>query len=231
MMNIKALTFDYFGTLVNVDEGATTGITEVCRLLSVDSGRSASDLYRDWDIRTIRLYRGSSYQRFRIVAREGLRQCLEATAPGCLAGQDIEKIAEVFLGHLVESSPPHGDAVQFLDWAKERFPLMPITNMDTDLWKRSRLAHYFENVTTAEMAKAYKPSHQIFLYALDRLDLAPENVLHCSISHWADIDGAKPLGMNVAWINRWEAKLGTFQARPDFEFSTLTPVIEILNKL
>ena len=38
-----------------------------------------------------------------------------------------------------------------------------------------------------------------------------------SIGTWADIDGAKPLGIRVAWINRGNERLGDWQARPDHE--------------
>jgi 2-haloacid dehalogenase len=108
-----------------------------------------------------------------------------------------------------------------------RFPLMPITNMDSDLWQRSQLAGYFDQVTTAEMARAYKPSEAIFKLALDRLSVPAEDVLHCSLASWADIDGAKPLGMRVAWINRGNEQLSVWQPRPDYEFPTLDGIREI----
>jgi 2-haloacid dehalogenase len=81
------------------------------------------------------------------------------------------------------------------------------------------------------MAKAYKPSHLIFSLALDRLGLDAQNVLHCSLASWADIDGAKPLGMHVAWINRTGDQLGPWQPRPDLEFKTLSPVWDVLKQL
>lgn len=227
-MKIKALTFDYFGTLVDVDKGGMVGISEVLRVLGVDKPLSIFDTYLDWDMRNVQLYRGGAYRSYRSVAAEALANCLDAKYPNLREGHSLEELTDVLLTHLVESSPPHKDAVDFLNWAGARYPLMPITNMDSDLWKRSQLVSYFEHVTTAEMAKAYKPSHQIFSLALDRLGTEAESVLHCSLSSWADIDGAKPLGMHVAWINRSAEKLGPWQPRPDFEFSTLSPVRDVL---
>jgi 2-haloacid dehalogenase len=81
------------------------------------------------------------------------------------------------------------------------------------------------------MAQAYKPSQAIFSLALDRLALPAQEVLHCSLASWADIDGAKPLGMAVAWINRGGDTLGAWQPRPDFEFDTLSPVRDVLDSL
>ena len=230
-MTIQALTFDYFGTLVNVDVGGTRGMEAVLARLGIDSERSAADVYLDWDIRNVRLYRGGGYRRYASVAQDAMKACLSALAPAAVKGQDVAKLTDLFLAHLVESSPPHSDAIEFLEWASAHFPLMPITNMDSDLWQRSQLTRYFEHVTTAEMAKAYKPSQAIFALALDRLGLPASSVLHCSLASWADIDGAKPLGMPVAWINRGNDTLGTWQPRPDYEFTDLSPVRDALQSL
>ena len=230
-MKIQALTFDYFGTLVDVDMGGTRGMETVLARLGVETAKSAGDIYLDWDIRNVRLYRGGAYQRYRDVAEAAMRDCLDALEPGVLRNQNPASLTDIFLTHLVESSPAHGDAIPFLEWASAHFPLMPITNMDSDLWQRSRLTRYFEHVTTAEMAKAYKPSQAIFALALDRLGVPASDVLHCSLASWADIDGAKPLGMQVAWINRGGESLGTWQPRPDYEFSDLSPVRDLLQSL
>ena len=230
-MNIQALTFDYFGTLVDVDKGGTLGMAEVLRRLAVETERPVFEVYLDWDIRNVRLYRGAAYQRYRDVSQQALMASLNTLFPGALKGHSAEKLTDILLAHLVEASPPHADAVDFLEWAPPIYPLMPITNMDSDLWQRSQLVHYFVHVTTAEMARAYKPSQAIFSLALDRLGLSAANVLHCSLASWADIDGAKPLGMPVAWINRCAEQLGTWQPRPDFEFETLSPVRDVLYQL
>ena len=230
-MTIQALTFDYFGTLVDVDAGGTRGMEAVLARLDVQTSKSAAEVYLDWDIRNVRLYRGGAYRRYRNVAEEAMRDCLDALAPGVLKNQNKASLTDLFLAHLVESSPAHGDAIPFLEWASARFRLMPITNMDSDLWQRSCLTRYFEHVTTAEMAKAYKPLQAIFSLALDRLGLPASDVLHCSLASWADIDGAKPLGMPVAWINRGHDVLGTWQPRPDYEFSDLSPVRDLLLSL
>lgn len=230
-MTIQALTFDYFGTLVDVDLGGTRGMEAVLARLGIDMTKSAAALYLDWDIRTVRLYRGAAYRRYRSVAQDAMQACFDTLAPGVLNARNAASVTDLFLSHLVESSPAHAEAIAFLEWASAHFPLMPITNMDSDLWQRSQLTRYFEHVTTAEMARAYKPSQAIFTLALDRLGLPASSVLHCSLASWADIDGAKPLGMRVAWINRGNEVLGTWQPRPDYEFSTLSPVRDTLQSL
>ncbi|OWW19604.1 HAD family hydrolase [Noviherbaspirillum denitrificans] len=228
-MHIKAITFDYFGTLVDVDQGGISGMKKVLAETQLEAPGDIAQVYLDWDIRNVRLYRGGKYRKYREVAQEALAATLDTLAPGVSASLDIPALTDMYLVSLVEDAAPHPDSVEVLTWLAERYPLMPITNMDSDLWRRSRLTHFFEHVTTAEMAKAYKPSADIFKLALERLAVPPEHVLHCSLASWADIDGAKPLGMNVAWVNRGKEALGTWQPRPDFEFDNLYGVRNLLN--
>lgn len=229
-MEVKAITFDYFGTLVDVDKGGVIGIQKVLRQLAIEPRATAEEIYFDWDVRAVRLYRGGAYRRYREIATEALSACLDTLLPGITGKVDMASITELFLGALVEESPPHPDVPPVLAWLAERYPLMPITNMDTDLWKRSQLAVHFDHVTTAEMSKAYKPSADIFKLALQRLNLAPHQVLHCSLASWADIDGAKPLGMRVVWVNRNREELGIWQPRPDFEVADLNGVQSLLSE-
>ena len=224
MQTIKAITFDYFGTLVDVDRGGILGMAAVLRHTGIATELTPTELYLDWDVINVQTYRCGVFRKYREVSTIALARFLEKLEPGVTRRVDMDQLAELFLGHLVEDSPPHADAVPTLAWMSQHYPLMPITNMDSDLWQRSQLVEYFEHVTTAEMARAYKPSEAIFKLAIDRLGVAPEQILHCSLASWADIDGAKPLGMNVAWINRGGETLGPWKPRPDFEFTTLADV-------
>jgi 2-haloacid dehalogenase len=137
-MNIQAITFDYFGTLVDVDQGGIAGMRAVLAEAGLRSGKALADIYLDWDIRNVRLYRGGKYRSYRSVARDALAATLEALQPGCSADLDVEGLTELYLGHLVESAPPHPEVPPILDWLGSRFPMMPITNMDSELGRHRR---------------------------------------------------------------------------------------------
>lgn len=224
---IKAVTFDYFGTLVDVDAGGSAGMAQVLSGLG-RGDLDAAALYLDWDVRNVQLYRSSAYRRYREVAAEALAATLAEAGIERVDADRLPSLTDTLLTGLVEQAPPHPEVPEILALLAAKYPLMPITNMDSDLFARSRLASFFPSVTTAEMARAYKPSERIFRLALERLALAPGEVLHASLASWADIDGAKPLGMRVAWINRTQDRLGPWQPRPDHEFADLTGLREVL---
>lgn len=225
--DIKAVTFDYFGTLVDVDGGGTAGMTKLLAALGRED-LDAAELYLSWDVHNVQLYRGGAYRRYRDVASEALGLTLGGVGIP-LAGADLSGLTEILLSGLVEQARPHPEVRAILEALAAKYPLMPITNMDSDLFARSQLAGFFPTVTTAEMAQAYKPSERIFRLALERLSVRPHEVLHASLASWADIDGAKPLGMKVAWINRTGDVLGPWQPRPDWEFPDLTGLRQILD--
>jgi 2-haloacid dehalogenase len=82
---------------------------------------------------------------------------------------------------------------------------------------------------TAEDAKAYKPSLDIFRFALDGLGLAPPDVLHVSASMWADVEPASALGVPVVWVNRQyeEAPPDVRPASVVYEFHALRDLLGI----
>ena len=110
---IKAVTFDYFGTLVDVDRGAAGGMTRVLRAI----GRTDLDpleTYLRWDVANVRLYRGSAYRRYREVAAEAMQRLLVSLGDQG-AARDARALSDVLLLGLVEESVPHPEVPGILD--------------------------------------------------------------------------------------------------------------------
>ena len=79
-----------------------------------------------------------------------------------------------------------------------------ISNTDEDLFAATA-RHFdvkFDQVITAEQAKAYKPSTAPFVLALERLGLPPERVLHCGQSIYHDVLPAKSLNLATVLVYR-----------------------------
>ena len=228
LAGIRAVTFDYFGTLVDVEAGASTGMARVLQAV----GRPDYDprqTYLRWDEQNVQRYRVGPYRRYRDVAADAMAACLQPILDAPLAAGRAAELAGMLLEALADLSPPQPEVPAVLDALRRKgLVLMPITNMDSDLWRRTSLVDYFPQVTTAEMAQAYKPSERIFRLGLERLGLPLSSVLHVAISPWADIEGAKAIGLKVAWINRDGEQLGPWTPRPDYEFTDLVGVQTLL---
>jgi 2-haloacid dehalogenase len=124
--------------------------------------------------------------------------------------------------------PPFPDTIAALGKLKTRYQLAVISNVDDDLFAPTarRLEIPFDYVITAQQARAYKPSSQIFNVAQQRTGVAPSQWLHVGQSIYHDVTPAQALGITAVWVNRASARPGSGAAKavsgkPDLEVSDL----------
>ena len=72
----------------------------------------------EWDY--FRASRVCAYRSYRSVAQEALTSCFNDLFPRALEGHDFEKLTDTLFAQLVESAPPHADAVNFLERTASR---------------------------------------------------------------------------------------------------------------
>jgi 2-haloacid dehalogenase len=99
---------------------------------------------------------------------------------------------------------PFPDTIEALKILKQKFNLAVISNVDNELFAETAkyLQVEFDYVITAEQVKSYKPSHNNFHIAFDRIGLPKEKILHVAASVYHDIVPAKALSMTAVWVNR-----------------------------
>jgi 2-haloacid dehalogenase len=217
---VKAITFDFWGTLVDVDTSGALGMAKVLAKVGLQD-LDPRELYFRWDAATVRRYRSDSWRPYVEWSALGLKDVLEPLGvaqpePGWLA------LAELLVSTMTSEAKPHPEVPNVIAALKKRLPLMPITNMDTRLFELNPFRRAFDLALTAEEVGAFKPSAFIFSAAIERLGVEPSSILHVSLAQFADLEGAMPLGMKVAWINRGREELGPFTPKPMFEFPDLS---------
>ena len=93
------------------------------------------------------------------------------------------------------------DALETLDFLAQRFPLAALTNGNADV-QRVGLGAFFQCAVSAHEHGIAKPDPRIFWHTAERLNLAPESVLHVGDDAALDILGARAAGMPCVWLNR-----------------------------
>ena len=190
-----ALTFDCYGTLIDWE----AGIADALRPVVAAHGISVSDaelmgLYSEIE----RTGKSGEYRRYREVLRatvrgigSRLRFVPSPSEVECLAGS---------LGNW----QPFPDTVDALLRFQSRYRLCIISNVDDDLFAGTArtLGVDFDYIVTAEQAGSYKPSHNNFAMAVNRMGIPKERVLHVAESVKLDIEAAKGFGMDTVWVNR-----------------------------
>jgi 2-haloacid dehalogenase len=208
-----ALTFDCYGTLIDWETGMLGALRPVLEAHGVRFGDD--ELLEGYARHETELEAGP-YLRYRDVLAQSLRGL----------GNDLGFVpsgAELaaFAGS-VGDWPAFGDSPAALARLGERFRLGVITNCDDDLFAGSnrRLGVTFDWVITAQQAHSYKPDHNNFELAFERIDVPRERILHVAQSLFHDHVPAKALGMTTVWIDRRHGREGfgatlPAQAAPD----------------
>ena len=115
------------------------------------------------------------------------------------------------------------DALETLDFLAQRFPLAALTNGNADV-QRVGLGAFFQCAVSAHEHGIAKPDPRIFWHTAERLNLAPESVLHVGDDAALDILGARAAGMPCVWLNR-QGAAWAHEGPPPWTVSSLRDLV------
>jgi 2-haloacid dehalogenase len=197
-----------------------TGILDALAPLRRDSDRDVEDdaVLERYALVESRIQAGE-FKRYREVLEEVGREMAASF------DVDLRPGGEGFLAGSIAGWKPFPDTVSALAKLKERFRLAIVSNIDDDLIALSvnHLQIDFDHVVTAEQVGSYKPSHNNFLRAIERVGVSKREILHVAQSLYHDIRPANELGLSNAWVNRRKGRLGFGATAP----ATATPTLEV----
>lgn len=216
--NIKLITFDCYGTLVNWEKGLQDSLRKFDGVGNTD----INELMQEY-IRTEASLEQQEYKTYVEIQRATLQLLSERLRFKVPPGS-ANRLSEELPGW-----PPFSDTVEALKRLKSRYPLGILSNIDTALFAETnkRLGIDFDLLVAAEDVSSYKPSHAHFLRALEQTGLAKHEILHVAQSLFHDAEPASALGIPYIWINRYQ------QQRPEDvemlgEFPTLASFADAL---
>ncbi len=232
-MNIKALLFDVFGTVVDwrssiINEGVALG--------------QRKGLKADW-VKFADAWRGL-YQPSMQKVRKGERpwttldQLHRESLEQLLGEFSIEGLSEREIDHFNRAWHrlcPWPDSVDGLTRLKRRFIIATLSNgniaLTVNMAKHSSLP--WDVILGAEVARCYKPLPDPYLASAQALDLEPKQCLMVA-AHNDDLFTAGDLGFRTAFVER-PTEYGPYQnkdlkARGDFDF-VAKDLIDLANQL
>ncbi len=225
-MNLKsfdALTFDCYGTLIDWE----TGITHALGFLTNRAGRDPTEAVEAF-AELEREAQSGPYRSYRDVLADVSR------AIAARWGLSLERGEERLLGESVGDWPAHPDTADAMRALKERYRLGILSNVDNDLFARTRprLGAEIDVVVTAEDVRAYKPNLAHFERGLEALGLPRERVLHVAESRFHDVEPANRMGIAVVHVDRTggggTAASGAGGGTADLAVSSLAELVAII---
>lgn len=192
----KAITFDCYGTLIDWESAIQQFIAE-----SLDSkGFGNVDpltLQAEWEEIQF-LYVQERYRPYRQVLRDSLRMAFDNYHIPT-NDEECDEFANS-MGYWAPF-PDTRDAILEL---QKLVKVALITNTDNSIIQQTEqtIGVKFDEIITAEQARAYKPSHKGFLLARERLGLPVSDIWHAGFGFKYDIVPATELGYTTVWVNR-----------------------------
>jgi len=215
----QVLTFDCYGTLVDWESGIFSALLPILAA----HGKSLPDsllleLYGELEAE-------AEHEPYR-----PYRDVLQAVVHGF--GRRLDFLpSEAESRSLPESLArwqPFPDTVGALRRLQKRYKLAVLSNIDDDLFACTapKLEVSFDHVITAERARAYKPSIEVFRLAQKRIGVPIDRWLHVGQSIYHDVIPAQSLGVSTVWVNRPSPRSGigavkAATAQPDCVVPTL----------
>jgi 2-haloacid dehalogenase len=218
----KAITFDFYGTLVQWHEG----LRETVERILAQQGRAGGDpgpILHDFHTVGRDLRDTPPYKPYRSILRESFKQSLER------AGLKFESADYERLIKTIETLPAFAEVPAILKKLKERYRLALISNSDDDLILCAvpNLGVVVDEVITAQQANAYKPNPELFRCAHRKLGVLPSEVVHVAASMPLDMPVCKELGIAAIWVNR-RGEQPDERFRPFTEVRNITQAAEFL---
>ena len=217
------LSFDVFGTLINVRESSY----DAFRSILGEYRRSDVDVrafWEYWEERNISHY-WETYRPYKEICALSLGEAFaHFNVPG-----DPGLISRYF--DPFSRFQLYPDVLSTLETLSRHHRLAIVSNIDNDLLAVTPLRREFDLVCTAEKARGYKPDGTLFRYLLEHAGVPLNEILHSGQSQFTDMVGGKPLGLTIAWINRRNIELAPSVPKPDFIFPDIASLIPLIERM
>ena len=217
---IKAVSLDAYGTLLQDED-----LTLIPRRIVADHRLSVNDdeVLRVW----IDLYHEATqrppFRTLRTIQVEILARVLRQFGAKADARPYVDQYFEI-----TTRVTPYPETLPTLQ-ALGAMPTAILSNADAEHTAAWTFDWPVKHVVISEAVQAYKPHPRMFEAVLERLKLAPHEVLHVGDSQVDDVSGARAAGLRVAWLNRrGRARLPGIAA-PDFEIRDLSELPRLLS--
>ncbi len=137
----------------------------------------------------------------------------------------ISAIWEEYIELLPQYNHLFDGTVELLEYLKPKYSLHIITNgvQEVGKLKNSKIFHYFDTVTNAEIAGCKKPDSRIFEYALKAANATKEHSVMIGDCIEADVQGALNCGLDAIYFNenRLEVAEGIAQVQHLLELKNI----------
>ncbi len=227
ILRVKALTFDLFGTVLDLGGSLTPHISDF--LKSKGSDVSPDRFWEQWRYRQ----RIEQYQdTIMMLGHSGYLETARRGFVWTLKRNGVSFTAEEVTGFMAawQKLSPFPEVVPALHRLRHRFKLVALSNGEPhflDHLAKNRIQYDFDDIISVETVGAFKPHPGVYRRAAANLALEVGECMMVS-SNSFDVVGARACGFRGAFVDRYGLPYEDTPFQPDVTVSDFTGLADTL---
>ena len=220
MMKTKAVVFDAYGTLFDVNSAAKRCKDKI--------GAKWETFANFW--RTTQLE--YTWLRSLMKRHKNFWDITEDSLDKSMKVFNINKNMKNELLSLYKILSPYPEVKGVLeDLKKKNFKLAILSNGTYDLLNElvesNKLNNLFDDLFSIEEVKIYKPDPRVYELPIKKYKIKSDEITFLSANTW-DVSGGGNFGYNSIWVNRHNSVFDILDFQPKNEISNLTQLLDIV---
>ena len=220
MKNIKAIIFDAYGTLFDVNSAA-----EKCKDKIGDKWDIFSNYWRTTQLEY-------TWLRTLMNRHEDFWKITEDSLDKSMAVFDIDPLMRSELLDLYKVLSTFPEVNEVLNKLKEKNYKLAILSNGTpallnQLVKSNNLENIFNDIFSIEEVKVYKPHSNVYNIPLKKYKIQKEEVAYLSANTF-DVSASGNYGFNSVWVNRNKGVFDNLDYVPKYQVENVVKLLDIL---
>jgi len=219
MENVKAIIFDAYGTLFDVNSAA-----EKCKDKIGDKWEGFANFWRTTQLEY-------TWLRSLMDRHKDFWQVTEDSLDKSIKVFDIDPSMRNELLNLYKILSPYKEVPDTLKALREKkFKLAILSNgtpsLLDELVKSNHLDNLFDDIFSIEQVGVYKPSSRVYDLPIKKYNINKSEVAFLSANTW-DVSGGGNYGYQSIWVNRNNNIFDNLDFRPKYQITDLNKLIQL----
>ena len=220
MMKTKAVVFDAYGTLFDVNSAA-----KKCKDKIGAKWETFANFWRTTQLEY-------TWLRSLMKRHKNFWDITEDSLDKSMKVFNINKNMKNELLSLYKILSPYPEVKRVLeDLKKKNFKLAILSNGTLDLLNElvesNKLNNLFDDLFSIEEVKIYKPDPRVYEIPIKKYKIKSDEITFLSANTW-DVSGGGNFGYNSIWVNRHNSVFDILDFQPKNEISNLTQLLDIV---
>jgi 2-haloacid dehalogenase len=219
-MNTKAIVFDAYGTLFDVNSAA-----EKCKDKIGDKWEGFANFWRTTQLEYTWLRSlMKKHKDFWAITEDSLDKSMKVFGIDMSMKDDLLNLYKVL--------SPYPEVKEVLEKLKKKDLKLSILSNGTpsllsELVKSNNLNNLFDDLFSIEEVGVYKPDAKVYDLPIHKYKIKPSEITFLSANTW-DVSGGGNYGYNAIWVNRNKNIFDNLDYSPKYKINDLKGLIEII---